>query len=481
MNASVKMSGLLGLALIAGFGTIASAKSVAMVDARKPTAGLAILTGTGGGAGPAFDAASGRGPSIWWNNGSPDNRLAVQSQDLASINFSARVADDYFLEFGKWHYTDSIEVVMGFQANVSQTITPTFKLEMYDDCSGKPNNLLYTFTDDQTSPTAPKVVATALGPSSAFPGLTLYRVQFKNLNLFETGYQRRWISPVGVGQGVYFWISSNNGVIQGVQGQAKTNSGDPKYRDWTNIADFCCGGLCTDFNFRISGKICFLLKDNSAYALDGLSSIDFPNLSLASARSVDNFQIPPLEPLEICRIDAWGASNCGDVFLEIWTNVCNTPGQVIATLRNPIVKPTGERVSTGLNPPNDTMPVNCYTWILPGVTLAPGQNYWLSLVGNAPNTLFSNRSIFLFKQLGPCSINITEGQYRNAFFGFPNFTPVSNSGLAGVARDFAFRVYTNRVTTELSMTPTGVVTNLGSTNPTVVNTTTVNGGAARND
>lgn len=360
----------------------------------------------------AFDHA-------WWDNGAPDFRNAQNSQTLGAFN--ARVADDFFLKAGNFYYWDKIQLVMA----VSAGIDPVVALELYSDCNGKPDSLITTYTNP---------IVTPLGPSTTWPGFNLFGFSFENIARFETGYTRYWLSPYGIGQGYYYWITSGNGVVQGVQGQYR--SAAYGYPDWTDLDSICCFPICSDYNFRIIGDVCCLLKDNSDFDLSGLGSLQNPNVIIYSSRSADNFQIPPGECcVEVCRIEAWLATNCNPhhAFGEIYTNNCDAPDALLHTLNNPVVINTGLTIAG--------LPVYRFVFDNPGICLAPGQNYWFSMVALGTGNI-NERAIFLFKRNVGCHINITEGQHRNMFLGFTNFTPVSNPSLAGTPRDFAFRIYT---------------------------------------
>jgi len=374
---------------------------------------------------------------VWWDNGNYDGVTGLNSQELSSEHgdFSALVADDFFLKFGRCYYIESIELDMAvFGVEIPEVI-----LRLYNDCSGKP--------DTQKGEDFIEPIITDLGELADWPGFTHYRFRFVT-ELFEYGYQRLWLSPVGQGKGLYYWLSSNNGVVQGVQGQYKSAAYNvPDWTDVDAIGDDCpsseCQVPCTDFNFRLCGKCCWLIKDNTPHDLAGLASIAFSNGIVFGSRSVDNFQIPPGKDVEVCKIEGWLATNCdrSRVFMEIYNNDCDTPVKPAAiTITDLKYEATGELFNG--------IPVYRFYTVCPGVILQGGQNYWLAIASIGLGTPHE-RSHWLFKALGDCHINITEGQYKNIFLaGVQNFTPVSeiptNSPTfgPGIPRDFAFRLYT---------------------------------------
>jgi len=371
----------------------------------------------------------------WWDNGAYDGRNGLNSQVLFAnehqVMFEALVADDFVLQFGKCYWIETIEVCMA----VFGVDVPEVELRMWDDCSGEPSTEAFgPFVD-------PWVIDE--GEVVGWPGFTKYRFVFKT-ELFEYGYRRLWISPVGQGQGLYYWLTANEGVIQGVQGKYRaTQNGVPKWTDVDALGPNF--GICSDFNFRLCGKCCWLLKDNSDYDNEGLPQSALTMGTIFGVRVVDNFQVPPGKDIEVCRIEAWMATNCDPrrAFMEIYNNSCDTP------VGNPIVlsEPEYERVWIG----DDAavvqgLPVYRFWFTCPFVVLQGGNDYWLSMAVLGYGTPHE-KALWLYKRKSGCStINITEGQFKSPFFtAFRSFTPVSHPGLAGEPRDFAFRLYSSEL------------------------------------
>ncbi len=372
---------------------------------------------------------------VWWANGRYDGVNGLSSQELynnGNLIYSAIVADDFFLKFGQCYVIQAIEVEVA--AAFIPAGGPNVHLRIYEDCNGKPGAPAAGFEEYSD------LQYVNLGAIPGWPNFNRYHIRWE-VNLFEYGYRRLWIAPVGQGQGLYYWLTSGAGTVQGAQGQYKApQNGFPDWTDTDDITQDCptndCWDHCTDFAFRICGKCCWLLKDNSQYDLAGLSSIAFANNVIFGTRAVDDFQIPPGAPLEICRIEAWMATNCGEAFMEIYDNLCDSPNGLPIAL----TKPDRETL-TGVF--YDGLQVYRYSFTCPGTILSAGRNYWLSMAAlgiGSPH----ERAIWLFrrKDFGQgCHICITEGQWRSLFLGFPEFTPVSNPALAGEPRDFAFRLY----------------------------------------
>lgn len=366
----------------------------------------------------------------WWENGGYDGLNGLNSQELGG--FEALVADDFFLQYGKCYFIDKVILDMAwFPANGA---LPLVKLRFYDDCNGKPAGQIW---DELTAS-----IEDVAGGVPNWPGAKLLRCTFV-VDRFENGYRRVWLSPRGIGGGLYYWLTSGNGVIQGVQGQYR--SAAYGFPDWTDVEPTECASClpyCSDFNFTLCGKKCWLLKDNSNYDLVGLTGIAFANGLVFGHRAVDNFQVPPNKgSLEICRIEAWMATNCDTkrAFMEIYGNLCDTPTGPPIIIRDLKVEQLYENGSPVLLQPGN-IPVYKFSTILPGVILPGGQNYWLAMAALGVGTPHE-RAIWLFKAKSACHINITEGQWRSDFFGFPDWTPVSHPDLAGEPRDFAFRIH----------------------------------------
>ncbi len=414
---------------VAATGVLASIAPLALADAPLP-AGIAdlALIAEPDQMDETVVAGDRNTTDCWWLNGNADNLGGLLSQTLNG--FSARVADDFVLEAGHYHLVTSICVCMAISSNVT---TPNVCLEVYSDCNGSPGSLLTTYCDDEST----DVVYTNQGSIAAFPGFNLWEICFI-IDRFDRGdddgCSRFWLSPFGNGLGSYYWLTSNNGVVQGHQGRFRNTVGVP---NWTDVDQANNFRRCTDFCFRICGKVCYIIKDQSNYDLNGLSSIKFPNVIPAGARSADNFQISSRHvSLEVCRVEAWLATNCDPekAFGEIYGNNCDLPSTLLYTLSDPEITETGDTFAG--------LPVYCFRFDCPQIILAGGLNYWFSIVAVGGGSLGEN-AVFLYRALEPgcMDIHISEGVYKNEFAGFSSFTPVSHEDLAGVPRDFAFRVY----------------------------------------
>jgi hypothetical protein len=387
-----------------------------------------------------------------WLNGEVDGVSGLASQDTL-----AETADDFVLEEGAFYQIDKIELVMAVLANGPVGA----QLRFYQDCNGKPGQPLGVYVSSE---------AINIGTNPNFPGLTFYRFIFDNLGIFQEGGVRFWIAPVGPSNGLYFWLTGNNGIVQGNQGQYR--SAGYGYPDWTSVDDLCsqCFGICTDFNFRVCGKVCWLIHDNGDFSPSGFPSQGFPGLPIFLSNSFDNFQIPPGEPVTLCRLEMWLATNCDPnrVYIELYDDDCDSPsGTPITMDRNTPGWQTPERVMDG-NIPRTVQGLPVYKFVVecPGLELRDGRNYWLTIALHwfgSPH----EHAIWLFGPQGDCEedhdialgggaeyrILITEGRFRSDFIGVPYFAPISevlNDDPTAVGgeysnmlkrRDFAFRLW----------------------------------------
>lgn len=385
---------------------------------------------------PQVQAVTAPSPSacsvLCWNNGPIDNVTAHQAQ-LTEIGFF-QAADDFIVKAGFYKYVDTVTVCFLISSNIDGNMfKPNMALNIYDDCSGRPANVVFSVTDPD------KIAAQLVGPSFV-AGYNLWNITFE-VKQFLAGYGRWYIAPYGIADiqdGAYFWASANFGQIQGVQGQLK-NGAEP----WMDVQDCDCPGICTDFCFTINGHLCCLAKNNVPHdTLGGGKSLQLKGATIDTARAVDNFQIGPYNRVEVCRVEAWFATNCplDKIFFEIYANDCNMPAGKLLTYDVedfPIATDTGA----------DFMGVNIYHLVWPevcGVTLEPGRDYWLSIVARGTGSIL-DKGFWMYLAPGQCNINITEGKVKDPFVaGLEDFTFVSEATM-GPPRDFAFRLFTNEI------------------------------------
>jgi hypothetical protein len=381
--------------------------------------------------------------NVIWDNGLPDNYKAVRSAESPNGFHQYYAADDFIYHPCRWNYIEAVELNMLIGQDV---VDPIVELRIYPDCDGKP---------DKTQ--VPEVYQGQIGigvPSIApgFDGLNEHIVRFEiDKWVFgnEDGCDRFWLVPVGLTNNTkYYWISTdvgnNDQRVQGVQAHFKAPTTVPPYVDWTPYDQYCpnpqfpdCAGDCLDFNFRICGKICALLKDQSNYDVNGFAATKFPNVN-DTGQSADNFQIPPGQgQAELCRVEAWLATNCNPdlVYGLIYDNYCDKPGAERANLDfADFWEVTGDTF--------DGLPVYKFTWFCTGLDLPKGRNYWFAPQASR-GVNAGERSVWLFRQrLDNCKdIWITEGCYINWNDDEPMFRPVSELTPGNVPYDFAMKIW----------------------------------------
>lgn len=383
----------------------------------------------------------------WWENGECDNQLlhVSHSIDIPELQYDVRTADDFLLRAGCWYHIHTVTVMM---ATTSEA--PQFGLEFYTDCNGQPGEALDLTGELDGSPfdgsrfSEYEIELTGVG-TDAFEGLFFYKVTFL-VDGFVDGYRRLWLSPFGEGLGEYYWVSANDGKIQGRKGQYLDIFGD-----WNEIDAPCltCGNYCTDFCFEIDGQECKVLKDNSHYAVEmGPAMHGPPNIAghgpLFFYGAADDFQVPPGGDLEICKLQIWVASNCvQQIEAALLEGECERPvGDPI-----PLGPPQEIRNVTALDgvPSHRGLPVYRVTWAsnsnLPD--LQGGRSYWIQ-VGFYGSTSSAARGYWLFRAEDECDgINIDPARFRYANRGYPQFTPYEIVHNVNRRVDHAFKLWTN--------------------------------------
>ena len=371
-------------------------------------------------------------PCVPWDNGEPDFLDAHLSQGQGPWGSISRVADDFVLEDGAFFKLDDVVLVMAVK--VQDGVHPDAELEIYDDCDGEPGVL-------QTA--LPLTGKRSLG-AAPWPEFTLYEFTFSFDSFVPGTGERAWISPVGLTDGYYYWITAGAGVIQGVQGQHHAPGCTPVREVWNDGEELVCAPICADYNFVIRGRCCDLLLDNHTlhgHDDEGLDSLATPaNAPMAA----DDFQVPPREDVRVCKVVAWVATNCLPELslFEIYDDECGLPtGGPIARVRDPQVIYLGTMSTDGL-------PVYELRWHVDDVILTAGRTYWLSVLGQQKGSI-DDRFVWLFKNDKMCHIEANEAAWKNPFAGLLDFVPVSDPDVLGVRRDMAFQIWIDADAPEL--------------------------------
>lgn len=352
-----------------------------------------------------------------------------------------RVADDFYLAPGRVYEITSATARM-LTNSINSPLLRKARVEIYEDCDGLPGALIKAY--DGTDVT---VTSTGQTSSGSLSGYDLVDVRATIPSLWLKGGKSYWISFIGAGTAGtpnedWAWGSAGFGVIQGKPGVFKSVSGG--YPTWVSTDQICCG--CTDFNFCIGYSSCKVLLNNGTFDnASGTKSIDNGANAAQLVKSADDFVVPPCDNATVCYIEAYIATNCENFRLDLWSNSCNMPGQVVRTGIVPTaVIPTGEFYSSIENGITVRLPIYClqFSNFSPALSLAPGQ-YWLSAYGLG-NGSFNQRAYFLNNKdcKRTCLINFNAGKLRGAGLPSPyntasTWTP---SGTLGASKDYAFTI-----------------------------------------
>jgi hypothetical protein len=388
------------------------------------------------------DASGGSTSIPWWSNGVCDEITAHLSQVTSNENYCT--ADDCYLKPGQFAFVDEIRVIFAVDSRYNEVMTkPSFKLTAYEDCNGQPDSssIIYQVTD-------PDEISYGLIGPAPWDGFNLWAVSF-NVEQF-VGAGRAWLCPQGCGElidGFYYWVSANNGVIQGAMAHIKNNS-----EPWQDVAECDCPGICTDMCLEITGHVCCLLKENTPFdPAGGAMSLQRFGAAIDTQRAADNFQVAPGAIQEVCALEAWMATNCplDKIFVEIYENDCNMPANLLCVIDVTTDEDNDGKADypiaedTGL----DYLGCNIYRLFWPEISrveLEPGRDYWISFVAQGTGSIL-DKAYWMYKATSSamdCStICITEGKVKDPFVeGLESFTFVSEA-TSGPPRDFAFRLY----------------------------------------
>lgn len=384
----------------------------------------------------------------YWENGEADGQNAVLSHTNVTQPDS-EAADDFVIPAGKQliineicgcMVTNDLEVQNGNKLD-----TPDAVLFLYDDCNGKPGTHLATFVDPSYE----------IGANAPFGMAGQYKYVRFCFDLNEyilstqgSGDKRFWLSLVGVGDNqpgeVYFWATSRTAplsLIQGVQAQLRS-AWIEGFADWRDVDDSCCAG-CHDLCFDVCGDLCDVVIDNGPYALDcGLKIL---NTTSFGTKTADNFEIGSCFIAELCYAELYIATNCEPTRsrLELWTNECNTPAELLRQFQNPevIVELNGTTPVTFSSPVSGN-PLQVYRlrWrfnhgqvVLPG-----GRNYWIATYVDGSG-LATDEAYFLCRPLSDCHIRITQAKFLAGSFTVNEWEDIGT--VLPMPRDAAFRVF----------------------------------------
>jgi hypothetical protein len=338
---------------------------------------------------------------------------------------------------------------------------PKARIDIYDDCNGRPGTLLGSYA------------ATLTPTGQTFSGFTVYHVLAQTPDLWvDSGEGGRtiWVSPVGVGDANFadqwYFATSREQEVIGSAGAFKSASfGHP---DWVSVAQLPCG--CTDFAFRVEGERCERLFDNgdASPVVPGgggpASSIGASVLSsgqLSSAQIADDFVVGAQSDVLVCALRAIVYTNCDPVLggFNLYATRCETANGA------PLLSvPFSRAVDLGYDVTVDGHLLRAYrveafdlAWYLAG-----NQNYALSVFLTGSGSL-NQRGLWAYAvdcdaPIGaggvPCNIRFGEASARfpssggwGGGGGSTNWLPISQTALSpGVPRAMNFQVAGRRLT-----------------------------------
>lgn len=344
-----------------------------------------------------------------WLNGAFDGRDGTLSHLGGAAPSGIKAADDFFLCEGFVYDLSTISATL--LTTTTQTPNNTFlkpKAEIWSDCNGCPDRLLYSFDK-------PLVTETGATFGTAFDGrpLRIVNVTFDVARETVIGNQNvvlkggnYWLSIYGQTDGlgptmqmydVTYWGTTGNG-IRGLPAKKVNGLATPTYNQfnfpsgcgtggWHSVDDCCIG--CTDLNFSICARACKILIDNggarrqsSTEVVGSTSQFAVGSFSAAETRTADDFVVPPCQDYRICYIEGCVLTNCPtfDGAFEIYTNDCNKPSYALhgSALQSGIAT---KIIDLGYSALLDGRTVRAYKLEFHDLnfTLSGGRQYWLSV------------------------------------------------------------------------------------------------------
>ena len=388
--------------------------------------------------------------NAWWN-GEWDGVDGQVSHEGGGAPQGAVAADDFYLCSGYIHNLKSIAVTV---LNNSAFGLNRARLEIYSDCNGCPDELLYVLKKHSVS-----------SQGDAGNGFTQYIYTFqindqqegscpgeevrgdvcstggidpncvRNIALRGGTY---WLSVVGKtdGQGtdLTFWSTTGNAtnhpfneikgsVAKKREGVMPAHWSDPwEYpTGWTSVEDCCVG--CTDLAFRVCFESCKILLDNgkdigangSPAGVNEEGARSERSGLVRNSRAADDFVVPPCADFNICYIEGCVYTNCDPAFrgfYEIYANDCRLPDFEFGD--QPIFQGnTTKRVCLGYEVSIDGVSgLDAYRLEFHKLnqTLSSGQQYWLS-IGVDDTFSFIERGYFCRNRYceDRCPINFNPG------------------------------------------------------------------------
>ena len=362
-----------------------------------------------------------------------------------------KVADDFYLEPGCTH---RITAVRGRMLTTSHPQLLRARLELYEDCDGKPVDEPF-FTADYNTPTGDAIPSQVLSFSLAPDGestIVNYRFDLCDACIWLDGGKTYWVSLIGLTdnidqQDLSYWVAGDENLpILGSipvkrSGTPGSTWGSCNFTGpWESLEDCCIG--CVNMDFCVDGYSCPIIWDNGDVDLVNRGGSPSGGHQQYHDRTADSFVVKTCRDEELCLIEAWIWTNCVPVhgFIELYEDLGCDPRLDDVPFR---IYDGEEIEATRLE---ETWTIGGRTYQLwkllvkdPDITLQGAHNYWVS-AGARSTGNFSSNSFFAWSKYGcdPCNgvntFRITPGQHKRLR------PPATDWADVIPPRDFAFRI-----------------------------------------
>lgn len=327
-----------------------------------------------------------------WHTGEWDGVNGEWSFDRTTTDGAViKAIDDFYLCPSAMHrITTFTGKMLVKQSNPSLELNA--KLRFYEDCNGKPGELIEEFDSE-----------CAAFIEAAPEGFNLYQFQFFFDCLWLKG-GAYWVSLVAVApvfdsEFEAFWATAG---VPGDPPQATVLGMRPLTMDgngpWTEF-DPCCHP-CSDLQFCLIGESCPIIWDNGKPGLGGADDPQPANppflvsgtrsekstLVPRNSRAADQFVIKTCAPEEVCYLEGYIFTNClsFEAHLEIYENDCREPDFTLPggvpyfhRIADQVVDLEYDNLRVGSTAVR-AYRVSFCDWPEP-LIFEPGKNYWISI------------------------------------------------------------------------------------------------------
>jgi hypothetical protein len=362
-----------------------------------------------------------------------------------------KVADDFYLEPGCAHRITAVRGRLLTNSNINLLRA---RLELYEDCNGKPADEPF-FTADYNNPTGDAIPSVVIGePVPAADGFSVvsYRFDLCDQCIWLEGGKTYWVSIIGLTDNIdmvdlSYWIAGSEyapmlgNIPVKRSGTPGSTWGSCNFGPWESIEDCCIG--CVNMDFCVDGYACPILWDNGDVDLVNRGGSPSGAHMQYHDRTADSFVVKTCEAADVCMIEAWIWTNCADPicgFIELYEDLGCEP----RLDDEPFVRYECGQIDSKRF--NETLVIGGRTFHLwrlrvknPALLLASGHNYWVSAGAQSAGN-FSANSFFAWSKYGcdPCNgadtFRITPGQHRTLR------PPATDWADVNPARDFAFTI-----------------------------------------